>query len=145
MNYKPQGCIGQTISWKLPAGVLGDYFDGTGLGIHQLTKGWAIANGSNGTDDFGGNVMVGYKDGDADFGIVGDIGGAKTHTLTQSELPNYNLTRGVGTETVSAGGTSIWSNQSGTDHTETINSGGSGSAHNNLQPYKVALFIQRIA
>lgn len=37
--------------------------------------------------DTRGKVSVGYNSGDTDFDTIGETGGSKTHTLTQSELP----------------------------------------------------------
>lgn len=147
MDYKPNGSIGEVKNWKIPSGVLADYFDGTGLGIHPLTTGWAIANGSNGTDDFGGRVLVGYKQGDSDFGTLGQTGGAKTHVLTSSEMPSHthSITYSVGNQF--AGSSTNPAVQAIGTGASTANTGsaGSGSAHNNLQPYRVALVIQRIS
>ena len=37
LAYMPQGCIGQTISWRMPSGgVLSSFFDGTGLGLSLI-------------------------------------------------------------------------------------------------------------
>lgn len=37
-----------------------------------------------------GRVPVGRDPGDASFDVLGEIGGAKTHTLTQAEMPVHN-------------------------------------------------------
>lgn len=37
--------------------------------------------------DTRGRVSVGLNTGDADFNVIGEVGGAKTHTLTQAQLP----------------------------------------------------------
>jgi len=157
-RYKPQGCIGQTISWALPSGSLGDYFDGTGLGTHPLVLGWAITNGNNGTSNFAGRVMVGWKLGDSDFGTVGLGGGEKTHTLTGSEMPSHGheirTTLSVGNTSSSdpvrgsVSGDAV--NPRGEEATpptddRTIGLSGGGLAHNNLQPFLTTLLIQRIA
>ena len=157
LRYRPQGAIGQVVQWKYPSGTLSTYFDSTGLGIHQLTKGWAIANGSNSTDDYTGRVLVGYKNGDSDFGTIGNTGGEKTHLLTSAEsgLPQHDHNF-CGSSTYSSNvGILLGANQD-TQSLHNTGAGSSGatvvggaqnasSAHNNLQPYKVALFIQRIA
>lgn len=40
-----------------------------------------------------GRVTVGLKPGDSDFNILGENGGAKTHTLTVGEMPSHNHTQ----------------------------------------------------
>lgn len=159
MRYKPQGCIGQVIMWKAPSGDVDDYFDVTGLGTHPYTTGWAICNGSNGTDDFKGRVPVGLNTSDSDFNVVGETGGAKTHTLTLSEMPQHSHTvtdpghthSYEGVVNPGGGGDSSRDGVQSTLNTTSATTGitigfaGSDGAHNNLQPYKVALFIQRVA
>jgi hypothetical protein len=159
MRYKPQGCVGQVIMWKAPSGDYNDYFDGTGLGDHPLTTGWAICNGSNGTDNFQGRVPVGLDTTDSDFNVVGETGGAKTHTLTVTEMPSHNHTvtdpghthSFDGATTPGGSGTGDRDGVNATLNTAsaftgiTIAANGGDGAHNNLQPYKVALFIQRVA
>jgi len=93
-----------------------------------------------------GRVLVG-KSAEAEFDTIGKTGGAKTHTLTTAEMPSHthsytlpnnsdpNFMTGGGSYNVKvAGGT-------GTDTTSV----GSGSAHNNLQPYIVVYFWKRTA
>lgn len=63
-----------------------------------------------------GKVPVGYNSTDTDFDTVGKVGGEKTHTLSDTEMPSW----------------------AGTDYTG--NSGG-GGVHNNLQPYAVIKYI----
>jgi hypothetical protein len=159
MRYKPVGCIGQIIMWKAPSGVVDDYFDPTGLGDHPYTTGWAICNGSNGTDDFEGRVPVGFNVADSDFNVIGEIGGTKTHTLLTTEMPAHNHTvtdpghthAYVGVVNPGGGGDATRDGVESSLNTSsavtgiTIASAGGGGAHNNLQPYKVALFIQRVA
>jgi hypothetical protein len=91
-----------------------------------------------------GKVPIGVDSGDTDFDVVNSStgsagsGGAKTHQLTQAELPSANLTASVpfGSFSASAGaGQSLWSqgDDNGTDVTFAL--GGSDTAHNNVQPY----------
>ena len=147
MDYKPVGSVGTVVNWKFPTGVLSDYFDSSGLGIHPLTYRWAIANGANGTDNYAGRVPVGYADGDANFGVIGQTGGAKTHALVTAEMPahTHSITYAVGNQF--AGSSTNPAVQDIGTGSSIANTGstGSGNAHNNLQPYRVALLIQRIA
>jgi microcystin-dependent protein len=92
-----------------------------------------------------GNVTVGYKSGDADFGTAGGTGGAKTHTLTEAEMPEHkhlspnkdcNSYSGVyGTD---AGTVNTWCDTNGIQTSSSAPYGqpkGGDGAHNNLQPY----------
>jgi hypothetical protein len=74
--------------------------------------------------------------------ILNNTGGKREHKLTKPELPNYNLTRTVGNETVQPGGVSIASSSAGSMFTQTIPSGGEDKAHTNMSPYRVVHFIK---
>lgn len=90
-----------------------------------------------------GRVMVGLDSGDTDFDTSEEIGGAKTHALTIAEMPahshTYTLenTRGTGSPGAGNGDSSF-----STPSTSTV---GSGTAHNNVQPYIVVYMFKRIA
>ncbi len=90
-----------------------------------------------------GRVMVGLDSGDTDFDTSEEIGGAKTHALTIAEMPahshTYTLenTRGAGSPGAGNGDSSF-----STPSTSTV---GSGTAHNNVQPYIVVYMFKRIA
>lgn len=106
-----------------------------------------------------GKVPVGIDAADGDFDTAEETGGAKTHTLTAAELAahahgGYNTaafltTRGtdsseidgleVGTGFAEAGA------QGGVRRNTNTASAGSGSAHNNLQPYIVCYMWKRTA
>ncbi len=94
--------------------------------------------------DLAGKVPVGLQLDDADFGTIGQTGGATKHQLTQAELPNYDLRRNVGIDTPKGGSEVIWGNHPGNKRTEIMNSGGQDQPHNNLQPYKVVQFIEYV-
>jgi hypothetical protein len=148
MQYMPQGGIGQTIEWTMPGSgdqntLLATYFDPTSYqGIHPLTLGWII------TDM--GNVSVGYLPSDPNFGTIGATGGEAQHTLTESELPEFQVEIEIPAEhyTTSDGGSDHpYGAATPAVRTDTLTSNtvGSGAAHNNLQPYVVVLKIQRYA
>ena len=96
----------------------------------------AVVNAIGGTTwtAFGaGKVLVGVDASDADFNTVEETGGAKTHTLSISEMPAH---------THSAFKATTYENMSihdigGYRGQASVNTGstGGGAAHNNVQPY----------
>lgn len=98
-----------------------------------------------------GRVPVGIDSSDTDFDTAEETGGSKTHTLTTSELPSHTHTHTVQTGrsfSSSTGGAPV---VQGSDNTVldsaavTTSSTGSGSAHNNVQPYIVVYMWKRTA
>ena len=94
-----------------------------------------------------GRMMVGYDASDSDFDALQETGGAKTHTLSISEIPshNHNNPKGVkpplnsnDVDITGGNGTTI------ADNIVTDNTGG-GGAHNNMPPYIVAYMWRRTA
>ncbi len=98
-----------------------------------------------------GRTMVGLDAAQTEFDTLEETGGAKTHTLTTSEIPAHTHT----TDSNNSGGNNNLhhSNNSfvavgdGTSSTATVtsNATGGGSAHNNLQPYIVVYMWKRTA
>lgn len=92
-----------------------------------------------------GRVLVGVDTGQAEFDVVEETGGAKTHTLTLAEMPAHfhNIKeRGDGSGVFNA----LFSNTGG--HAGGFiasESTGGGGAHNNLQPYVVVHMWKRTA
>lgn len=88
-----------------------------------------------------GRVMVGVGTSDQAF-TAAATGGESTHVLTTSEMPahTHSVPSGALTKPQGTGG----NNAASIDPT-TSGSTGSGSAHNNLQPYIVTYFFQRTA
>lgn len=123
---------------------LSDRFDAVGIGKWEMT-GFKIC------DDMQGRVPLGYDrrlvdpvDGiwDANYNGVWNTGGEKAHTLTINELPTFaietpkkkpDIDRGV------SGASSTWS----IDEID-INNIGNNQPHNNIPPYRVVLFLERI-
>lgn len=109
-----------------------------------------------------GRVPVGMDAAQTEFDALGETGGAKTHTLTVAQTPAISGTVGIhGSEN----GSNLWNpagvfansprnntlykppggSQSGAHSITTLrfDSGGSGQAHNNLQPYITMNYIIR--
>lgn len=118
--------------------------------------------------DSRGRVPVGQDTTQAEFDTIGEKGGAKTHTLTVAEMPSHNhggsttaarsnanlqgeqMTReayftniyGLLQTSAYAGRPIVDFNQAPEPpHAHGISSQGGGGAHNNLQPYRVGLWI----
>jgi hypothetical protein len=90
-----------------------------------------------------GKMMVGYDASDTDFDALQETGGAKTHTLTTSEIPSHThnsnfIASGTGVSGVNTAG-----NYNAT--TNATSATGGGSAHNNMPPYIVAYMWRRTA
>lgn len=94
-----------------------------------------------------GRTLVGIDAGQTEFDTVKETGGAKTHTLTTTEIPAHSHVQGVNSATT--GGLSGYAPDTSTN--TRANSGystsdtGGGAAHNNLQPYIVVYFWERTA
>lgn len=91
-----------------------------------------------------GSVLVGI-DGTTEFLTAGQTGGSKTATITQAELPSYNLsfTRYDGN---SSGFTGVQGTTNGANPTtQNVSSGGSGTAMPILPPYTVIYMWRRTA
>lgn len=88
-----------------------------------------------------GKMIIGYDESDDDFKTLGATGGSKTHTITQSELPQFNYIQPTGTNT--GHGTS---NQ-GVPNTYTNDwaSIGNNQTMNIMNPYYVANIWLRTA
>lgn len=91
-----------------------------------------------------GRVPVGFKDTDADFDVVGKLGGAKSHTLTIAEMPEHD--HAIGNSRRNTGGGSGGDENhpasfSGT-RAHITDKQGSGQAFSILDPYRVVHYIQ---
>lgn len=115
-------------------------FDGTGLGINERL-GWAICNGNHGTKPRAGRVSVAYGTG---YTTMGATSGAENHTLTTNQLPtlaaNLRVVQITGNNTFTVGDMSPGEY----DLKDAVPWPGANEPHNNMQPYIVTLFIQKI-
>jgi len=69
--------------------------------------------------------------------VIGDQGGEETHQLTTPELASHSHTYSGTTNTTSSSGTRALLKGDAQTQTPSTNSAGSGSAHNNMQPFAV--------
>ena len=99
-----------------------------------------------------GRTMVGIDAAQTEFDTLEEVGGFKTHTLTESELPSHYHLQGYGADAtprngVTTGLSSVRIDNDGDAYFSTsaahTSSVGSGSAHNNLQPYIVVYMWKR--
>jgi len=95
-----------------------------------------------------GRVPVGIDATQTEFDTAEETGGAKTHTLTISEMPSH--THNLGSKDSTAGDGGSFNEEFIEDPADTTNgpnvtssSTGGGSAHNNLQPYIVVYMWKR--
>jgi len=91
-----------------------------------------------------GKVLVGVDTGDSDFDTVEETGGAKTHTLTTSEIPSHTHTIDLLNDEDQAGGGS-GACMRGNSKTYTTDATGGGGSHNNVQPYITVYMWKRTA
>lgn len=92
-----------------------------------------------------GRTLVGVDSAQTEFDTVEETGGAKAHTLTESEMPSHTHQSGRGIQGGDLGNNNIFANnQSGTNVVTTTATGGN-QPHNNLQPYVTVYYWKRTA
>tara|TARA_Y100000588_G_scaffold97220_2_gene105348 strand:+ start:4100 stop:4630 length:531 start_codon:yes stop_codon:yes gene_type:complete len=108
-----------------------------------------IANtygGTDGTDfqvpNLKGRMAVGLDSTQTEFDAMGETGGSKTHTLTESELPSHTHDISLYQNGNESTNTAWFGGQATGSGTATTDGGsGSGSAHQNMPPYVVVNYI----
>lgn len=87
-----------------------------------------------------GRAIVGRDSGQTEFDVVGETGGAKTHTLITAEMPAHThpipKVASKSNSSVGYGTGNVWF-EDGSPGTGFATTTGGGGAHNNLQPYLV--------
>lgn len=136
----PVGTIAAYGGTSAPTGWLvcnGDAISGTYTELIALV-------GAN-TPNLKGRVLVGRDTGQTEFDTMFETGGSKTHTLTTSEMPSHTHTiqrTSLAATFTGNDDSNVYQASAGTGTTYTsTQSAGSGSAHNNLQPYSVITYI----
>lgn len=139
LSYKPLGGIGQTIEWSIPSGSITDYFNvSTGVGIHSLTLGWII--------DDAGFFVVGYKNGDADFGSITTSSGSRSFTLIPANIPPLSTSNDFAASTGSTFTSYVKTpNSAASLGSVPVNAGVTPSPINTLPPFSVKLKIKRVS
>lgn len=93
-----------------------------------------------------GRMLVGHNSGDPDFDTVEETGGAKTHTLTEAEMPSHTHVENSNNATTGAlrgWGAADTSTSTPTATGYTTAATGGGGAHNNMPPYFVVYMWKR--
>jgi len=98
--------------------------------------------------DLRGRMPVGWNPEDSFFNQIGKVGGAKTHTLTEEEMPSHNHQQGgESLHSVYGGGESVGNRTypQGAEPSlkkQNTSSVGGNQPHNNMPPYRVVQFIE---
>ena len=102
---------------------------------------YGVGNGSTtfNLPNLKGRIPAGRDTAQTEFDVLGETGGAKTHTLSIGEIPSH--AHNVGYSMGATTGTGAAIPNSNNPQTYPSMSTGAGGAHNNLQPYIVTNYI----
>lgn len=126
-------------------------FNNTGLGINSR-KGWAVCNGSNGTQDMRGLYPVGYDNRNVDpnnnwwdilYNTLGSTGGTINHIVTKDNIQEFTMNIPAST-TDTGDGNFV----GGTDSSQIVQlkiGVLNPTKINHRSPFKVVLYIQKLA
>ena len=149
----PTGSVFANAGTGVPAGYLvcngGSYSRSTYASLFNVigTQHGAVDATTFNVPNLKGRVPVGHDVGQAEFDVVGEVGGSKTHTLTVPEMPSHSHLAPTGNGVTGAPyevpqGTTA-SQQVAFDYigaAPTDNTGGN-QPHNNLQPYMALNYL----
>jgi microcystin-dependent protein len=95
--------------------------------------------------NYKGRVLVGRDPAQTEFDVLGEVGGAKTHTLSVAEMPSHNHPANMNTTGYGGGiaGSAFFGPQypSHANYEGIVGPRGDSQPHNNLQPYAVTNYI----
>ena len=121
-------------------------YDATGKGTGRK-RGWALANGENGTHDLRARFILGHNPNKIAFTAtsIANSGGEERHTLLLSEMPPHDHVNGAHNQllrTSGGGAVTVSSPDSSPGEPDVVTSSamqpaGGGGAHNNMPPYYV--------
>jgi microcystin-dependent protein len=136
--YQPSGSVSLYAGATAPTGWL--LCDGSAVSRTTYAELYAVVGDQYGSGDgsttfnvpnLKGKVPVGLDTGDGDFATLAQTGGAKTHTLTESEIPSHNHNASTNAQSTSNSGNSNTYTSAGLDNTNNAakNSTGNQSAN----------------
>jgi hypothetical protein len=130
----------QVIELDVPISYITANFDNTGLGTN-LCLGYAICNGNNGTKNRNGLISLGYGVG---YTAIGGLGGSATNVLTVANIPPLQVPYNGSNDDNGGEGLLIVTSGAQFNTTKNLVTGGTGTAHNIMQPYIITLMIQKL-
>jgi len=153
----PTGLSANTIYYVISAGLTADAFEvsttrggaavntsGSQSGTHTAVNcPYGLGDGSTtfNVPDMRGNVPVGLKGADADFGNLGKTGGEKTHVLTVAELASHSHVLRTDNNYRATGGPQNYVYPGAANVLGSTDAAGSDNAHNNIQPFNTVNYI----